>query len=74
MSTVVLSTLRKHTTGFLVKSVGECCWSRVDGRLLLAVKALYSCSGVRVPVSGVKSQAMGVGLREGRVLLPLFIF
>jgi len=49
----------------------------VDDRLLISVlqatKALYSCSEVFVPVGGVKSQAfiVGVGHRQGSVLLPL---
>ena len=47
----------------------------VDGRLLLAVKSLYSCSEVSVGVGGVKSQpfTMGVGLRQVYMLSPLFV-
>jgi len=62
-STHVLSTSRKHSSW---KAVGS-----VDGRLLLAVKSLYSCSEVCVRVGGVKSQpfTVGVGLwRQGCVL------
>ena len=43
----------------------------VDGRLLLAVKSLYSCSEDCVPLDGVKSQPFGVGLRQWCVLSPL---
>ena len=45
----------------------------VDGRLLLAVKSLYSCSEVCVHVRKVKSRpfTVGVGLRQGCVLSPL---
>jgi len=44
-STRVLSTSRKHTTRFFVKSCCEYCEReyRVDDCLLLAVKSLYSC-------------------------------
>ena len=35
----------------------------VDGRLLLAIKSLYSCSEVRV--GGVKPQAWDAGVEEG---------
>ena len=43
----------------------------VDGRLLLAVKSLYSCSEDCVPLDGVKSQPFSVGLRQWCVLSPL---
>ena len=45
----------------------------VDGRLLLCVKSLYSCSEVCILVGGVKSQPLtvGVGLRQGCVLSSL---
>jgi len=45
----------------------------VDGRLILAVKSLYSCSEVCVRVRRVKSWpfAVGGGLRQGCVLSPL---
>jgi len=57
MSTRVLSTSRKRTTGALKKIFGEYC---VDGHLLLAVK--YFCSDVCVRVGGVKSQPFTVVL------------
>ena len=46
----------------------------VDDRLLLAVKPLYSCSDVCARVGKVKSRpfTIGVGLRQGCVLLLLF--
>jgi len=45
----------------------------VDGRLLLAVKSLYSVSDVCVRFGGGKSQAyaMGIGLRQGCMPPPL---
>ena len=45
----------------------------VDGRLLMAINSLYSCSDVCVHVGGVKSQpfTVGVGLRQGCFLSPL---
>jgi len=47
----------------------------VDDRLLLAVKSLFFCSKVCVRVGRVKSQPftvdVGLGLRQGCVLLPL---
>jgi len=45
----------------------------VDGRLLLAVKSLYSCSEICARVGRVKSRpfTVGVGLRQGCVLSPL---
>jgi len=45
----------------------------VDGRLLLAVTLLYSCSEVCVRVFGVKSQQFTVGfeLRQGCVVSAL---
>ena len=36
----------------------------VDGRLLLAVKSLHSCSNVFVSVGSVKSQSCAVSVRE----------
>jgi len=78
--THVLSTSRKYTTEFLVKSCGECCEKLlgrigcgVDDSLLLAVKSLYSCSEVCVRVGRIKSRpfTVGVGLRQGCVLSPL---
>jgi len=74
-STYALLTSNKHTTGFLVKSFGECCGIRVGGRLLLAVKSLHSCSEVCVWVGEVKSRPfiVGVGLRQ-RCVLSLLLF
>jgi len=45
----------------------------VDGRLLLALKSLYSCSNVCVRVGRFKSQpfTVGFGLQQGCVLPPL---
>jgi len=45
----------------------------VDGRLLLVVKSLYSCSEVCVRVGRVKSRlfTVGVGIRQWCVLSPL---
>jgi len=75
MSTCCLLTSRKHTTGFLVESLGSvegarCWWPPV----LLAVR-LYSCSEFHVRVGGVKLQPfiVGVGLWQGCVLYP-FLF
>ena len=75
-STYVLSTSRKHTSRFLVKIFGTCCWSTmVTGPPLTGrqVKSLWSWSEVCVRVCGVKSQlfTVGVALRQGCVLLPL---
>jgi len=46
----------------------------VDFGLLLTVKSLHSCSEACVRFSGVRSQALtlGVGLPQGCVLSPLF--
>jgi len=45
----------------------------VDGRLLLAVKSLHSCSEICVPIGKVKSQpfTFSVWTRQGYVLLRL---
>jgi len=67
-----LSTSRKHTTGFLVKNFGECCGSTV------LTAACYWPSNHCIPqtcvrVGRVKSRpfTVGVGVRQGLVLLPL---
>jgi len=53
----VLPTARKLTTVFLVR-FGECFGEHgVNGRLLVAVKSLYSCSDVCVRIGGIKSQS-----------------
>jgi len=57
-STHVLSASRKHTTGFLVKSFGECCWSTV-----LTV-ASYWPSSHCIPAQ--KSVAASVELNHNR--------
>jgi len=44
----------------------------IDGRLLLAVKSLYSCSEVCVRVGKSPPFTVGVGLRQGCVLSLLF--
>jgi len=49
-------------TGFLVESLGWVLRDYgVDGRLLLPLKSLYSCSEVYVRVDGVKSQPFTAG-------------
>jgi len=60
--------LRKHMTRSLMKSLGECWVSSADGRLLLVVKSMHSCS--EVCVGRVTSQLfiIGVGLQQGCVL------
>jgi len=70
-STHVLSTSRKHSTGSLWGVLRE---YGVDDRLLLAVKSLYSYSEICVCVGRVKPQpfTVGVGLRQGYRLSPLF--
>jgi len=73
-STYVLSTSRKHMTGFLMKSSGECCGSTVlTAACYWPSKSLYSCSEVCVYVGEVKSQqfTVGVGLRQWSVLSQL---
>jgi len=63
MSAFVLSTSRKHTTGFLEKSFGKCCGSTMlTASLLVAINSLYSCSDVCVRVGGDKSQPFTVGV------------
>jgi len=57
MFTNALSTSRKHTTGFLVKSFGGRCVCTVltAACYCMAVKSLYSYSEVCVRVGRVKS-------------------
>jgi len=71
-STYALSTLRKHNTGFLAKSLLR--EYGIEGRLLLADKSLYSCSEICVHVGKVKSRpfTVGVGHWRGFVLSPLY--
>jgi len=75
MSSRALSTSRKHTTGFLPcdKLCGMLREYGVDGRLLLAVRSLCSCSDVCVRVGRVKLRpvTVSVGLRQGCALSPL---
>jgi len=64
--THVLSTSRKHTSGFLVKNFSGCCGSTV----LTGASCwppLHFCSEDCVPVDGVKSQpsSVDIGLRNG---------
>jgi len=75
-STHVLSTSRKHTTGFVVKIAGGCC------RCTVLKAACYWLSNHCIPVQkcvsmleGVKSKPfiVGVRLRQGCVLSP-FLF
>jgi len=71
-STHVLSTSKKHTTRFLVKSFGRCCGSTVlTVALLLAVKSLYSCSEVCVRVDGFSG--FWTPIRVCAVTTPLHI-
>ena len=64
-------------SGFLWNSLGSVAviGCDVDGRLLLTVKSLYSCSKVCVRVGRNKSPpfTVGIGLRQGCVLSPLLI-
>ena len=70
-SSPALSTTRKHKTGLLLKSFGECCVSTM--LTSACYKSLSSCSEVCARVGRVKSKlfTVGVGLRQGRVLSPL---
>jgi len=70
-SMYVLSTLRKCTTGFLVKSFEKCCGTD-DSRQLLVIQSFYSCSDVSIRVGRVKSSPLTVAvrLRQGLVLSP----
>ena len=52
VSSHALSTLRKHMTGFLVKSFGECCVGTRGGRSHFFRLRLQSCSKILKSVSG----------------------
>jgi len=74
-SSHALSTSRKHTIGFLVKSFVECCVCTVLTAAChcTAVASLYSCSEVCLRVGRVKSRpfTVSVGLRQGCARSPL---
>ena len=72
---ICLSTSTMHTIGFLAKNFGKCCGSTVLTAACYWLESQYFYSEVCVRVGEVKSQpfTLGVGLRQGCVLSPLFI-
>jgi len=60
-----------YVAGFFMKSFWGVLWeSGVEGRLLPAVKSLYSCSEGCVFVGRVKSHTFSVGVRLRQWCVP----
>ena len=76
MSALVSSNSRKHTTGFLVKSFGECCRSTVLTATCYWLTSHCIPTQKCVHVRRVKSRPFvsGVRLRQGCVLSRSFSY